>query len=269
MKRDFNLLPFFVCLLLTHSFSSCQKANVKIEPPLSPSILVGTPISTSAIKLEWKDNSTTEAGFKIERKLSTGVYTVIGQTSENITTYTDTGLTTGTQYSYRVFAFNNGGNSPTYTNEVTLEPLPLCNSFAGNTVASASEKTMVVNYITSNGLPAVELNNSGLYYHIEISGNTKKPTQCNSIAVKYIAKLINGTIIDQTTGTSTTTFPMSSILEGLRRGYPLIGEGGKIKLYIPPSLAYGSTGAYNPNTGQYIVPPNSVLIFETELVSVL
>lgn len=261
-------LTLFTFLLVVTIVYSCKKNEVNTPPPVSPSLLIGTPISTSAIKLEWTDNSTTETGFKIERKLVSGVYAAIGQTSENITTYTDTGLTTGTSYSYRVFAFNDGGNSPTYTNEITLEPQPLCNSFAGNTVAPASEETMVVNYITSNGFPAVELNNSGLYYHIEVPGNAKKPTQCNSITVRYVAKLTNGTIFDQTTGNNTANFPMSAIFEGLKRSYPLIGEGGKIKLYIPPALAYGSTGAYNPNTGQYIVPPNSVVIFETELVSV-
>ena len=45
-------------------------------------------------------------------------------------------------------------------------------------------------------------------------------------------------------------------------GIPMIKPGGKIKLYCPPSLAYG-------NQANGTIPANSILIFEVELVGVL
>jgi len=84
-------------------------------PPSPPSSLVAKAISSSSIVLTWKDNSTNETGFKIEKKLggcnSTNDWKQIATVKANITTYTNTGLTANTTYSYRVRAYNAGGNS--------------------------------------------------------------------------------------------------------------------------------------------------------------
>ena len=80
--------------------------------PAAPSGLSATAISTSQINLSWTDNATNETGFKIERKTgSGGTYAQIGTTGAGVTTYTDTGLTAGTTYFYRVRATNAAGDS--------------------------------------------------------------------------------------------------------------------------------------------------------------
>jgi hypothetical protein len=62
--------------------------------------------------LEWNDNSDNETGFMIERKIgNTGSWTQMYSLPANSTDYTDTGLIDGMQYSYRVNAFNDAGNS--------------------------------------------------------------------------------------------------------------------------------------------------------------
>jgi hypothetical protein len=87
--------------------------------PTAPSSLIATAVSTSQINLSWQDNSSDESGFKIERKTSnSGTYTQIATTSANITTYNNTGLSTGTIYYYRVRAYNAGGDSA-YSNEAS------------------------------------------------------------------------------------------------------------------------------------------------------
>ncbi|MEJ8820148.1 FKBP-type peptidyl-prolyl cis-trans isomerase [Lacibacter sp. H407] len=144
-----------------------------------------------------------------------------------------------------------------------------CDAKPGNTSASAQEEAMVTEYIAANNITgAVELGSSGLYYVIETPGNSKKPGLCTTVAVKYVGRLTNGTIFDQTTGTNTAVFSLANLIESWQRTIPLLGEGGKIKLIVPPALGYGAAGSYNSNTGQYTIPPNSVLLFDIELVTV-
>lgn len=144
-----------------------------------------------------------------------------------------------------------------------------CLLTAGSTVAPANEKSTVTSYLSSNNITnATELNGSGLYYVIDAAGNSKSPGQCSSIEIRYTGKLANGTVFDQTQGNATATFTLGQLIEGWRRGLPLIGVGGKIRLYIPASLGYGASGYYNQSTGTYIIPPNSMLIFDVDMVNV-
>ena len=144
-----------------------------------------------------------------------------------------------------------------------------CTLSAGTTVASANEESMITAYLGSNSINnAVELDNSGLYYIIEAAGNTDKPNQCSAMQVKYVGKLANGNIFDQTTGTATASFTLGGLIEGWKRTLPLVGEGGKMRLFVPPSMGYGANGLINPNTGVVIIPPNAILIFDVEVVAV-
>ncbi|MBX9782954.1 MAG: FKBP-type peptidyl-prolyl cis-trans isomerase [Chitinophagaceae bacterium] len=150
-----------------------------------------------------------------------------------------------------------------------------CTLSAGSTIASPTEEAMVTAYLSANTITnAIELDNCGMYYVITAPGGSKKPAQCSQITVKYVGSLANGTIFDQTSGTNSATFFLNSsdpsrvFIEGWRRGLPLIGEGGKIRLFIPPALGYGSANFINPSTGTVIIPGNSMLIFDIELISV-
>ena len=86
--------------------------NGQPSKPAAPSSLTATAASANALKLKWKDNSSGEGGFKVDRALShDGPWNQIGHTSENDTTLTDTGLNSGTRYYYRVHAYNGAGES--------------------------------------------------------------------------------------------------------------------------------------------------------------
>ena len=87
--------------------------------PASPSDLSATGVSISQIELIWTDNSSGEAGFRIERKTGSGeTYSQIATVDADVTSYGDTGLSEGTRYYYRVMAYNSGCNS-SYSNEAT------------------------------------------------------------------------------------------------------------------------------------------------------
>jgi len=79
--------------------------------PAAPSGLIATVVSSQRIDLSWSDNSSNESGFRIERSSGSGVFTEIGITAANVTTYQSTGLTANTAYSYRVRAYNAAVNS--------------------------------------------------------------------------------------------------------------------------------------------------------------
>ncbi|MBK1643947.1 hypothetical protein CKO25_04595 [Thiocapsa imhoffii] len=81
------------------------------QPPAAPSMVTASAISTSRIRLDWRDNSSNETGFRIERRLQGGGWTRIATTTAGVTTFADSGLSAGTSYGYRVQAFNAAGAS--------------------------------------------------------------------------------------------------------------------------------------------------------------
>lgn len=85
--------------------------------PVSPSGLFATALSSSSIHISWSDNSSNESGFRIQRSTSSSYgFTEISSVSANVEEYTDTGLSAGTTYYYRVSAYNASGES-SYTSD--------------------------------------------------------------------------------------------------------------------------------------------------------
>jgi hypothetical protein len=81
--------------------------------PAAPINLTATVVSSSRIDLSWTDNSSNEDGYKIERCQGSGCtsFGEIAQVGAGVTSYSNTGLLSSTQYGYRVRAFNASGNS--------------------------------------------------------------------------------------------------------------------------------------------------------------
>jgi peptidylprolyl isomerase/FKBP-type peptidyl-prolyl cis-trans isomerase FkpA len=83
------------------------------------------------------------------------------------------------------------------------------------------------------------------------------------ITVNYKGTLTNGTQFDSSYGSKPFSFTLGAgqVIEGWDKGFAGMKVGGKRKLTIPPELGYGSR-----STGS--IPPNSILIFEVELLKV-
>lgn len=108
---------------------------------------------------------------------------------------------------------------------------------------------------------SVQVTESGLQYKIIIPGSDIKPVAEDTVSVFYRGTLTDGTEFDSSMGNAEpVSFPVNAVIPGWSEGVKLIGEGGKIRLYIPSDLAYGSQQA-GP-----IITPNSTLIFDVELV---
>lgn len=100
-------------------FIGCEITETEVVP-LPPGNLVATVVSTNQVDLVWKDNSTNETGFKIERKTDGGSFTEIGTTSQDITTFSDQTVSLNTTYTYRVYSTNSVGKSLSYSNEASV-----------------------------------------------------------------------------------------------------------------------------------------------------
>lgn len=93
-------------------------------PPAAPSGLTSTSVGTRHITLAWTDNSTVESSYRIERCFGIGCtgFFEVASRSANTTTYSDSSLSSGSTYRYRVRAGGAGGFS-TYSNIVTAATL--------------------------------------------------------------------------------------------------------------------------------------------------
>lgn len=100
---------------------------------------------------------------------------------------------------------------------------------------------------------------SGVFYSIQAEGTAANPTACSNISVTYKGMLTNGSVFDQTA--TPVGFNLGMLVPAWRNVLPLIKGGGRIIMYVPPTLGYGSQ-ANGP------IPANSILIFEVDLVTV-
>ncbi len=88
--------------------------EVRERPPAAPNTLVVTAAGPRQINMTWKDNSTTEQGFAVERTIAgTGSsnYQTVATLPANATGFSDTTVSPGTTYGYRIRAFNSIGSS--------------------------------------------------------------------------------------------------------------------------------------------------------------
>lgn len=124
--------------------------------------------------------------------------------------------------------------------------------------APDAEIAAVKSYIDSMGITATQ-HCSGLFYKIETPGTGATPDACDYVGVTYKGMFTNGAVFDSSS--TGIALSLSKVIRGWTNGVPLLKEGGKITLYIPPSLGYGSQ---NYQT----IPGNSILIFDISLLKV-
>jgi len=104
---------------------------------------------------------------------------------------------------------------------------------------------------------------SGLQYKIISEGHGKTPKATDTVRVNYRGTTIDGTEFDSSyKRNEPIEFPLNGVIPGWTEGVQLMKEGGKIQLFIPSNLAYGSQGAGG------VIPPDSTLIFDIELLKI-
>ena len=91
--------------------STAVSVTTPDNPPAAPTNLSATAVSATEIVLTWTSNSSNQTGFDIFRQSGTAAAALLTTTAKDTTTYTDTGLTPGTTYTYTVRATNSAGPS--------------------------------------------------------------------------------------------------------------------------------------------------------------
>lgn len=133
--------------------------------------------------------------------------------------------------------------------------------------ANQPEIDSLRNYLLLNNLTAGE-HASGFFYNISTLGSGNNPTVCSTISARYQGFLLNAsTPFDRTVGNDVAAFDLGRTIEGWRKGLKLLKPGGTITLYVPPSLGYGAVDAKDRD-GNVVIPANSYLRFEVNLVSI-
>jgi FKBP-type peptidyl-prolyl cis-trans isomerase FklB len=131
--------------------------------------------------------------------------------------------------------------------------------------ASAKNKTEGEAFLAANkSKEGVVTLPDGLQYKILTAGTGPKPTASDSVVCNYRGTLINGTEFDSSYKRGQpATFGVGQVIKGWTEALQLMPVGSKWQLVIPSSLAYGERGAGAD------IGPDSTLIFEVELLSIV
>ena len=112
---------------------------------------------------------------------------------------------------------------------------------------------------------------TGLQYLVTKAGEGVSPTAEDAVTVHYTGRLLNANgeasdddqlIFDSSfRRNQPATFRLRQVIPGWTEGLQTMKTGGRSRFFIPPDLAYGDTGTRG-------IPPNSLLVFDVELIEV-
>jgi FKBP-type peptidyl-prolyl cis-trans isomerase len=175
---------------------------------------------------------------------------------------------TGLRFDYDEFikGFSDAleGNTPRISNEEAMGIIQ--GAFTAAMAVRAEENLQQETaFLAENGAkPGIYTTNSGLQYEVITEGAGPKPGTASTVEVHYEGTLIDGTVFDSSYARNEPAqFSLDGVIPGWAEGIVLMSPGSTYRLFIPSALAYGERGAGN------MIPPNSMLIFKVELLSIL
>lgn len=131
-----------------------------------------------------------------------------------------------------------------------------------------TDDKLIREYLSTNNVDMGEVikTNSGLYYLKLEEGTGAKVESGDNVEVHYTGTLLDGTKFDSSVDRNETFVvrPVGAgrVIPGWDEGLKLMKVGEKARLYIPSHLGYGRRGS--PGA----IPPNAVLLFDIEVISI-
>jgi peptidylprolyl isomerase len=144
-----------------------------------------------------------------------------------------------------------------------MRKISLVSLLAIAAVALSTSSTAVAKPKVAKGA-AIKTTQSGLKYEDKIIGSGACPRAGQTVVVHYTGWLTDGKKFDSSVDRNEPfKFPLGQgrVIKGWDEGVATMKVGGKRRLTIPPQLAYGEK-----NVGNGLIPPNSTLVFDVELL---
>jgi titin len=118
--RYFALGGSLLAVSLLTGITGCDGGLLDPSPPVfgigtAPSDVNPVPVSASQIVVSWQDNSPNETGFELHRASAGGAFVPLPLTGANVTSYSDVGLTSSTDYCYKVRAVRTTPGKTSYS----------------------------------------------------------------------------------------------------------------------------------------------------------
>jgi FKBP-type peptidyl-prolyl cis-trans isomerase FklB len=144
------------------------------------------------------------------------------------------------------------------------------NEFLGNYMAKKEEQLSKTvgeegkKFLQENlSRPGMAVTPSGLQYQVSLLGTGPKPVATDRVKVHYTGTLIDGTVFDSSYERGEpVVFTLNQVIPGWTEGLQLMPVGSKFRFYVPAELGYGNRSA------GALIKPNSVLIFDVELIGI-
>jgi len=124
------------------------------------------------------------------------------------------------------------------------------------------DRQLIESYVAQNGLEGF-YTDTGIFvsFEEEVSG-TDSPNSTSTLELVYTGKFLDGEEFDSSQGLA-VELSLRQVIPGWREGLQYFTEGSEGTLIIPSPQAYGTRGTRDGS-----IPPNTVLLFEIELLSV-
>lgn len=152
------------------------------------------------------------------------------------------------------------------TDEELMEAFAFLQTRAEEKMAETNREAVAAGkkYLEENAKrEGVKTTESGLQYEVLKKAEGPKPVAKDVVTVHYEGSLTDGTVFDSSIKRGTPIdLPVGGVIPGWVEGLQLMSVGEKYKLYIPSELAYGEQ---SPSP---LIPANSVLVFELELLGI-
>jgi FKBP-type peptidyl-prolyl cis-trans isomerase len=137
---------------------------------------------------------------------------------------------------------------------------------SSETAAAEQAQALQIASTTTTTMPTETTPITELLMKDNVVGTGAAAVAGDTVTVNYVGALTNGTVFDASANHGTTGFTFNlgagQVIKGWDQGIVGMKEGGKRTLIIPASLAYGSQAVGN------VIPANSALVFEVELLKV-
>jgi len=131
-----------------------------------------------------------------------------------------------------------------------------CKTYSDDELSSFDKQ--IESYLKKNNIEC-QRSSSGLYYNIIKEGEGRTIQFKDVVSFKYTGKLLDGTLFDKKT--KPIEYKVEQLIGAWKEIMLELKEGGEAYLISPPQLGYGTHDLDD-------IPPNSILIFEIEVIEV-